>query len=76
MLNNPPTILTISNHGRKFTAELHWDSSLDDCFEAFLGLMVTAGYSLDGLKEHIADKADEYEVDKKERENEDRESND
>ena len=48
MINTEPTIVTISSHGRKFTAELSWDVSMPDLAAAIKGLLKASGYA-DGL---------------------------
>lgn len=56
---NPPVRITIESHGNKFSAELSWDSSLDDIFPALLGLFVSSGYSQEGVLDYIVNWADD-----------------
>ena len=58
-MNKPePTIVTISSHGRKFTAELSWDVSMPDLAAAIKGLLKASGYA-DGLVNNYIKTGDE-----------------
>lgn len=55
-----PMIITVKHHGKTFTAELPWDASLDDIFEAINGLLVADGWQSDwvinGFKEYAEER--------------------
>lgn len=53
MINTEPTIVTISSHGRKFTAELPWDVSMPDLADAIKGLLKASGWSDELVNEYI-----------------------
>ena len=55
-----PTKITIKNHGKKFTATLPWDANVEDCIDAFIGLMVTSGYNIKSIENNIIEKGQEY----------------
>jgi len=59
MINTEPTIVTISHYGRKFTAELPWDSSIGEVCDALKGLLKAAGYADATVNEHIKGEYDE-----------------
>jgi hypothetical protein len=55
-----PNKITIENHGQKFTAEFnHFDTTVEEVLDAFIGLMVAAGYYLDSIEEYIKERANE-----------------
>jgi hypothetical protein len=56
-----PMIITVKHHGKTFTAELPWDSSLDDIFEAINGLLVADGWSESSVQDHIIEYGQELE---------------
>ena len=56
MINTEQTIVTISHHGRKFTAELPWDSSIGEVCDALKGLLKSAGYADETVNKHIKGK--------------------
>jgi hypothetical protein len=59
-MNKPEqTIVTISHYGRKFTAELPWDSSIGEVCDALKGLLKAAGYADETVNEHIKGEYDE-----------------
>jgi hypothetical protein len=53
MINTEPTIVTISSHGRKFTAELPWDVSMPELADAIKGLVKASGYADELVNEYI-----------------------
>ena len=53
MINTEPTIVTISSHGRKFTAELPWDVSMPELADAIKGLVKASGYPDELVNEYI-----------------------
>jgi hypothetical protein len=53
MINTEPTIITISSHGRKFTAELPWDVSMPELADAIKGLVKASGYPDEVVNEYI-----------------------
>lgn len=56
-----PMIITVKHHGKTFTAELPWDSNLDDIFEAINGLLVADGWSESSVQDHIIEYGQELE---------------
>jgi hypothetical protein len=59
MNKQEPTIVTISHYGRKFSAELPWDSSIGELADALKGLFKAAGYADEIVNEHIKGEHDE-----------------
>ena len=49
----PPTIISISQHGIKYTVELPWDANVSDVVEAYKGLLLAVGYNSDMIDEYI-----------------------
>ena len=58
MINTEPTIVTISSHGRKFTAELPWDVAMPELADAIRGLVKASGYPDELVNEYI--KTDDF----------------
>lgn len=56
-----PMLITVKHHGKTFTAEIPWDSSLDEVFETITGLLVLDGWSESSVQDHIIEKACEIE---------------
>lgn len=58
-----PMMITVKNHGKTLTAELPWDSGLEDIFEAINGLLVGTGWRsewvVSGFKEYAEDRMPE-----------------
>jgi hypothetical protein len=53
-MNKPePTIITISSHGRKFTAELPWDVSMPQLADAIKGLVKASGFPDEVVNDYI-----------------------
>jgi hypothetical protein len=52
-MNTESTIVTISSHGRKFTAELPWDISMPELADAIKGLVKASGYPDELVNEYI-----------------------
>lgn len=48
-----PTILTIETHGKKFSAELPWDTNIYDLMGAMKGLLVASGWPIELINELI-----------------------
>ncbi len=48
-----PTILTIESHGKKFSAELPWDTNIYDLMGAMKGLLVASGWPIELINELI-----------------------
>jgi coproporphyrinogen III oxidase-like Fe-S oxidoreductase len=65
-----PMVITVKHHGKTLIAELPWDSSLDDIFQAIQGLLVADGYHNDGIENFIMERGEELR-DFKESNNED-----
>jgi hypothetical protein len=53
MINTEPTIVTITSHGRKFTAELPWDVSMPDLADAIKGLLKASGWPDELVNEYF-----------------------
>jgi hypothetical protein len=53
MINTEPTIVTISSHGIKFTAELPYDVSMPDLANAIKGLLKASGWPDELVNEYI-----------------------
>ena len=53
MIDTEPTIVTISSHGRKFTAELPWDVSMPQLADAIKGLVKASGFPDELVNEYI-----------------------
>ena len=53
MINTEPTIITITSHGRKFTAELPWDVSMPELADAIKGLVKASGFPDEVVNEYI-----------------------
>jgi|688.fasta_scaffold685610_3 hypothetical protein len=66
-----PSIISISSHGDKFTAEIAWDASVDDMFNAFRGLMICAGYHPGSIENYTIELAEELDRYNKESEDQD-----
>ena len=43
-MNNEPTILKFSHSGFTHTAELPWDTGMEDLLQSFYGLCVASGW--------------------------------
>jgi hypothetical protein len=56
-----PMLITVKHHGKTFTAELPWDSSLNEIFEAINGLLVADGWSESTIQDHIIEYGQELE---------------
>lgn len=65
MIPKPITISITDSHGRRFTAELHYDSNIEDIMNAIEALVIGAGYSTDWLKDYILECAEERQYDRK-----------
>ena len=48
-----PMKLTLSSHGKTYSAELAWDSTFSDILNALVGLGVAATYSHRGMLESM-----------------------
>ena len=48
-------IIIKTPYKKKFTAEIDWESNVDELLKAFASLMVGCGYSYDNLKEILED---------------------
>ena len=59
MNKSEPIIVTISSHGRKFTVELPWDSSIGEVCDALKGLLKASGYTDKSVNKHIKGEYDE-----------------
>ena len=55
----PPMIITVKHYGKTLTAELPWDSPLDDIFQAIQGLLVADGFHNDGIDNFIIERGEE-----------------
>lgn len=55
----PPMIITIKHYGKTLTAEIPWDSPLDDIFQAIQGLLVADGFHNDGIENFIIERGEE-----------------
>lgn len=55
----PSIILTIKHYGKTLTAELPWDSPLDDVYLAIQGLLVADGFHNDGIENFIIEQGEE-----------------
>jgi hypothetical protein len=69
-----PLLITVKHHGKTFTAELPWDSSLDDVFETITGLLVLDGWSESSVHDHIIEYGQELEEYKNYSKNKDEDS--
>lgn len=54
-----PTKLSLSSHGKTYTAELPWDATFSDILNALVGLGVAATYSHKGMLESMQEFATE-----------------
>lgn len=54
-----PTKLSLSSHGKTYSAELAWDSTFSDILNALVGLGVAATYSHRGMLESMQEYATE-----------------
>ena len=73
----PPMIITIKHYGKTLTAEIPWDSPLDDIFQAIQGLLVADGFANDGIENFIIERGEEMDDFNKQKNNiEDYESQD
>ena len=54
-----PMKLTLSSHGKTYSAELAWDSAFSDILNALVGLGVAATYSHRGMLESMQEYATE-----------------
>lgn len=54
-----PTKLSLSSHGKTYTAELPWDATFSDILNALIGLGVAATYSHKGMLESMQEFATE-----------------
>jgi hypothetical protein len=72
----PPIILTIKHYGKTLTAELPWDSPLDDVYLAIQGLLVADGFHNDGIENFIIEQGEELKELQKHKNKEDYESKD
>ena len=54
-----PTKLSLSSHGKTYSAELAWDSTFSDILNALIGLGVAATYSHRGMLESMEEYATE-----------------
>jgi len=59
MIKQEPTIISITHYGRKFAAELPWDSSIGELCDALKGLLKGAGYADATVNEHIKGQYDD-----------------
>ena len=64
MMPKPITLSITDSQGRKFTAELHFDSNIEDIMNAVEALVIGAGYSTDWLKEYIIERAEQLNYDR------------
>ena len=53
MIKPESIIITISNYGRKFSAELPCDSSIGEVCDALKGLLKAAGYADETVNDYI-----------------------
>ena len=54
-----PMIISVKHWGKTLTAELPWDSPLEDIFQAIQGLLVADGFHNDGIESFIKEHAEE-----------------
>jgi hypothetical protein len=54
-----PMIITVKHYDKTLTAELPWDSPLDDVFQAIQGLLVADGFHNDGIENYIIERGEE-----------------
>ena len=59
MIKQEPVIISITHYGRKFTAELPWDSSIGEVCDALKGLLKACEYGDEIVNEHIKGEHDE-----------------
>jgi len=73
--NTPsPMIITVKHYGKTLTAELPWDSPLEDIFQAIQGLLVADGFHNDGIENFIIERGEELEDFKNIKDNEENSS--
>lgn len=54
-----PMIITVKHYDKTLTAEIPWDSSLEEIFQAIQGLLVADGFHNDGIETFIKEHAEE-----------------
>ena len=54
-----PMKLSLTSHGKTFSAELNWDSTFNEILQALVGLGVAATYSHVGILETMQNFAEE-----------------
>jgi len=54
-----PMIITVKHYDKTLTAELPWDSPLEEIFQAIQGLLVADGFHNDGIENFIKEQAEE-----------------
>lgn len=47
------TIISVSSHGKRFSAELAWDADAEEIITAFRDLLLASGYHRDTLSKFI-----------------------
>lgn len=53
-----PMIITVKHYDKTLTAELPWDSPLEEIFQAIQGLLVADGFHNDGIETFIKEQAE------------------
>ena len=56
--HNEPFKMTVESDGKKFTAELPWDATLDDILDAFVSQMIGLTWQPDTIASALAEKAE------------------
>lgn len=54
-----PVRMSFESYRRKFTSELPWDSNLEDIFQSFVGMLVSAGWNQTIVESHLIELAEE-----------------
>jgi hypothetical protein len=54
-----PMIITVKHYDKTLTAELPWDSPLEEIFQAIQGLLVADGFHNDGIENFLIEHAEE-----------------
>jgi hypothetical protein len=55
-----PNKISIENHGSKFTVEFdHFDTTVEEILDSFIGLMLAAGYHPNSIEEYLKERTNE-----------------
>lgn len=57
---NEPFTVSISSNGNTYTAELPWDSSVEDILDAFTGMLVSATFPYPSILRSMQTFAEEH----------------